>query len=220
MSATVEKRPLGKEGLEYLRYCLNYGRTLSEQVLEQFDLEEGELSVYVPEHVSIEESLEFKWGGKFDVERTWDLPEEGVNVEAVSCQTDPVVKEISLHLSQSPDNICILEDLIQRPSKWFLLFKKRMRNYIFLNKEVYLFLQPEHADFEKILDTIYDVRAMPVYNIFLTSFPRGEAIRLRPYQDISKTLTQQFATNTVKIFSLVYDGESFVVWEKILTLII
>ncbi len=214
MSTSIEKRPLGQEGLVYFKYCLNYGLTLSELVLKQFDLGEGNLSVYIPENIPVEESLEFKIGGKFEPGQIWHLPEEGVHIQSVSLLTDPVVEEINRHLSQSPDNVCILEDLIPRPRKWRFLFKKKMRNYIFLKNEVYLSLQPEHAYTEKVLDTIYDVRAMPVFSIFLTSFPHGEAVRLKPYQDISKTLVQQFASNTIKIFSLVYDGESFIIWEK------
>ena len=216
MNTHIEKRPVGQEGLDYLLDCLKYGLTLSKLVLKQIDLENGNLFVNVPEHISMEDSLVFRGGGKFDVVQTWHYPKEGMRVEAITFCTDPIEEEIIRHLNQSPHNICILENYLETPP----IFRRfpfwwRKQNLIFFGKEVFLFLQPEHAIIpEKISDTINRSYTMPTFSIFLTSFSHGEAVRLKPYQDISKTLVQQFASNTIKIFSLVYDGESFIIWEK------
>lgn len=204
---------MGEKGLEYLRGRLAYGNLLSKFVLETIDIDAGEAYVYIPEFVSIESTFKFKSGGKLEPQKSWRDKKEGVYIEVVPHLYSPVENEINRHLRQSAETICLLEDVDLSPTDSYTgnLSKK---NYIFLNDDVYIFLQPEHAGTEKILGSLRVIPAFGIFNSFLTSFPPVEVKTLKQFEFMSEDLLRKFASRTEKIFTSAYDGESFIFWQK------
>lgn len=199
--------------INYLKERLRWGITLSRVALETIDLDQGETHVYIPEHISMAEILEFNSGGKLEPEKTWRFKKEGVYVETIPHLFGPYEEEINRHLNHSPDNVCLMEDLDSSPTDPYLSSLKE-ENYIFVDNEVYLFLQQEHAGTKRIHRTLRLVPSFGIFNFFLTSFPPGETKKLNRFEFISKDILRQFAIRTEKIFTSAYDGESFVFWEK------
>jgi hypothetical protein len=213
MNNEIVKKTLGVKALDYLKERLKWGITFSKIVLEKIDLAHGEPYVYIPNYISMSDILEFNCGGKLEPEKTWRFKKEGICVETIPHLFGPYEEEVNRHLKQSPNNVCLLEDLDSSPTDPILDSLKE-ENYIFVDDEVYLFLQPVHAETERVQRTLRLVPSFGIFNFFLTSFPPGESKELNRFEFVSKDLIHEFAARTEKIFTSAYDGESFVFWQR------
>ena len=210
---TIVRRRLGEAGLSYLRERLAEGNTLSRLTLAAMDLDQGEAYVYIPEHISMKLTLKFELGGKLTPDPGWRNEKHGVYIEELPQCDPPIEAEVNHHLEKSRRNVCLLEDIDMRSSDSFCKILKK-ENYIFMEKDVYLFLLHKHAKTQRIMETISLPPAFGILNSFLTSFPPDAKPKLKKFTFMSEDILHQFAARTEKIFTSAYDGESFVFWEK------
>jgi hypothetical protein len=212
----IVKRSLAQAPLEYIRENLKYGLLLNTLARQSLDLSRGETYTYLPERISMEDSLKFKAGGKVEPHSYGRDEKRGVRWEAFLPLNAPIEMEFNRHLESSSENVCVVEDIFMEPDSIYLKEHRdeMVERYMFFENEAYLILFQEDAGKEIVRDTISCIPTGHYLNFFMTSFPPGERIDIQRYDTIPAALIYQFVARVEKIVTKAYDGESYIVWDR------
>ena len=213
---TIVKRPLGEAPLDYIRGNLNEGLLLGKLAAQSLDLSSGRTYTYIPQRISMADTLMFKAGGKIaSIDGRYD--QNGVRWENFTPLNAPIENEFNRHLEASAEHVCVVEDIYAGPNDPNLMKYKDIvsERFMFLDNEAYIILLSEDAGNRAIIKpTIESVPNPFTLNFFLTSFPPDQRIDIQRYDSIPTALIYQFASRIQKIITKAYDGESYIIWQR------
>lgn len=202
---------LGADGLAYLVSQLELGATFSRCLLRYAPLGAGEAVTYLPAGVSPEAARKFKEGGKLPTPPVgeWRRVEGGIAIPTPTTR-DHLAGLVAKALS-GPGTLCILEDPDAEPSNAGLE-RAHLRTALF-GREVYRLLiegssPPELEEAIRMAQSLWlCVGAVVRAKERLPALPsHGEQFTLETLE----LLTQQ----AEMIFTGAYDGEGYVIWER------
>jgi hypothetical protein len=211
MMAKYKEIDLGLEGFEYVKECLQSGKTLSGFLIHRIQESQGAVTTFLPSHVTESAAKEFHFGGKAIV-----LPNDGsvFSKEAVEVKTrfnavEQLSSVISKFLVKNDQCLCIFEDALASTGDPFLLSTdNRFASY---GDEVYYILCNEDAArLDKIVKTIRQANSWLCIGA-MASLPANCESILKSGK-LSRRDLEVIAKGTQKIIVGAYDGEGFLIW--------
>lgn len=208
----LKKYIFGFEAIEYIRYILEGGKTLSSYLLQNHDLDKGKVIACLPEGVSDKEAKEFEVGGKLNV------PPQSMKYKPRTIaypipNTDSYLAGIvQSFLITKERRLCILEDATRRPDDPIIT---PVDDLMFaVENEVYYMLSVKEAENkEKVARTINVANSLWHFVCVMTSFPKGGTL-LSDVKNIKVNDLKILADRAEKIAIGAYDGEGYLIWER------
>ncbi len=204
MTHSYQEFVFGIESIEYLQEYLISGNELSKQLLQGLNLSEGTSTATLPMGVTLEQAKLFRVGGKVKSSINTTTRQ---SVEPIDFQ---VIETIQHHLSQSPQNLCIFEDILSRPSDAFLATFEGILTY---QDQVYFALPSHYNTPQKIRQVIDNSKAIGHFVGVLTSGSFA-SMDFCHQQLIGVTELTILAAQTEKIIVGVYDEEGYLIWHR------
>lgn len=202
----------GFEAIEYIKDILKNGKTLSNCLLQDCDLDRGRVITYLPIDVNEEEAKKFKFGGKIKASPESIIYKPGTIAVPIPNTNGCLVKIIQDFLDNGDGNLCIFEDVTSIPSDPGISLKDT-RIFIYQN-EVYYVLFSKDADAkDRIDDTIWDSDSHWHFVCAMTSAPHDSCF-FRNKKNINANDLKTLAESAKKIAIGAYDGESYLIWSK------
>jgi len=208
---------LGDEGRDFLRGHLADGNTLSRCLLEYCDLNVGEVVTHLPGDINAKEAKRFSTGGKH---KDFRPAVRRILVDGKTWMTMEEKPDTVAHLAGlireflgKDRTLCIFEAAQCSPTDpWLRPDDERIRT---LDDEVYFALgKNDAADEGKITGTIRDAYSDWHFVCVMSSLPEEDLLSIR-----GKILTEGdvkvMAERAEKIAVRAYDGEGFVVWDRV-----
>ncbi len=178
------------DALPYIKERLSYGGKLAKMLLNTLNLDNGNISIYLPENLQTERYLQFEYGGIFH------------NKEAEEKLANLVFQFIKDH---EENYVIFQEALASMDTLWSLDNTKN--EYITHANEVYYLLNQD-SSLQYIMRMLGAAR-YPGIGI-LTS----HKIRLTNRQSITTSDIEELARNTRYILVDAYDQESYLIWTR------
>ncbi|HEX9930047.1 MAG TPA: hypothetical protein VGB02_16055 [Pyrinomonadaceae bacterium] len=209
-----KKIEFGVEAVNYIRECLSNGGTLSKFLLQNQNLNYGSVATYLPSTISNEFAKDFETGGKLppfmDSPQFLDASDKKLALVPKPNIDHLLVKEITDHLKERKENICLFEDAWANPKDHFLITSDV--EFSTYNDEVFYILNGENVSSKEILKTIRYARSW-LFLGFLTSKSKtivsDESIKFLTIDEL-----ELLAEKTTKVIVGAYDGEGFLIWNK------
>ena len=209
---------LEPRAIKYIRECLGYGLTLSRYILENLDLDTGQVITAFPEDANLETIDRYEYGGILPTapESEWRRVTGKDGRRFIMVPKYPFVSYpvsiIRSFLESDTGQICIFEEAMHKPSDPAL--QRRKSHFVTLQDEVYHLLTGREYSDKDIEQTIKEVGYdHPPLIGALASLPSAEdtsSIKKRITSDILIVL----AKRTEKIIVGAYDGEGYLIWHK------
>src|SRR4051812_11709737 len=132
---------LGSEAKKYVIKCLGMGLAMARSILEQHDINAGEVVACLDDFVDAQRIQQM----------TTDRLSGGL-VSDTGLSMDCLIDSIEEHLSKSSNNVCVLEDANAQPQDPYM--QKETSRYMVHEKEVYFVLTPDQRSRREIDDAI------------------------------------------------------------------
>lgn len=210
---------LGNDAINYVMKHLSYGHAISKTVLNKLDIQNGQIIVGLPEYANWEKVNDLEHGGILPaVDRSKWRTISGENGKTYTMELIPrffpfIVDNIKSFLMKSSTNLCILENANASPTDWAL---KNIQSIIWtFQSEVYHILGKGEQSQSEIEKTIKESESLWTWIGFLTSFPGIDSYPIVK-KEISMDIIMILAGNVEKILVGAYDGEGFLVWNRIM----
>lgn len=198
---------LGSESIDYIKNILKHGNTLSSNLLQSSDFDNGEVKTFLPHDVSNEDARYFKFGGKIKPPTIFEkmsLP--------IPSTTNYLIDTIQSFLREKEGRLCIFEDATRIPSDpWISLNDTRL--FIYKNEVYYILFAGDADNKEKIDDTIWDSDSHWHFVCVMTSVPQESGF-FRDAKSININDLSILAERAEKIAIGAYDGEAYLIWTE------
>jgi hypothetical protein len=182
---------LGVEGIEYIKEILQEGGALASVLLPTVAFNSGKAKTYLPIHVTTKVAKDFKSGGKTKADDEW------------------IVSSITDHLKKKKDQVVLFEHGLAKPKDDWI--KKNKSLFVFCDDTVIATVSGQDSK-EKVQQALLATRtAFPSQIIAIAQ--RNENIILGSTILVTKLI--EIAQTTEIIFVEAYDGEGFVIWQKL-----
>jgi len=189
----LKKFKLGSEAIEYIKYSLARGDTLSKYLLE-LPIIKGQVTTYLPTTTSRLQRLKFETGGVVNSSET----------------EENLVSLISSYLGKPGKKWAVFETLARPGDKSLRLRKAQFFTYN--QSEVYNFVTSDNNDPEKITNAIRSAKSYPFVAI-LTSISDVE-VDIGTDDEITKNFLGKLAKGAEYILIGAYDDEAVLIWNK------
>ena len=211
----MKKFVLGSEAIDYVRKCLEAGNKLAELVLEDVELEKGNVITFFPSFVKKKELNKFDIGGKLSqpFKAQWINRENGVSIP--SSIDNYLVSKIKNNLTNFKNGLCVFEDFLANP-KDPCLSNKRNSIYVYKN-DVYYFLFAQDVTKEKINQIIKWSSALPIHLGYIISDLKNNDFIMTSNKEntnLSKSELKIIVKRIKRIIVGAYDGEGYLIWSK------
>lgn len=216
MSQVIQEIELGPAGIRYVRERLADGKALSKCLLETLDLERGKLTTFLPPGVSEAEVYQFSYGGKLHQaeKRKTTLANGRSFYGAPVPNTDKLlISTIRAHLASTNSPFCIFEHQLAVPEDPWLSHKGLQ--IATTGRTVLLFLTAGQTDEELIRSTTK--RARSAFPPLVGALARSPSeMMLTNGARVEPDGLQRIAEQTEKLIVGAYDGESYLIWTRLL----
>jgi hypothetical protein len=212
--------PLGKEAIEWVRKTLTEGNTLSKYLLENINVDTGNVITFLPPEADIEKArTQFEWSViPMSPRSEWVWLKETHNGKhpvaiPVHRTVEPQVEIISKFLEADSNRLCVFEDMMMSP-KDPVFFKETNVVWLF-NEEIYhIVFSSEKHTFEQIRSAIsHAASAWPHFVGTITAFP--DLSQTRPFRkQLTNLELKTIAQNTQKLIIGAYDNDGYLIWSK------
>lgn len=202
----------GFEAIEYIKYILENGKTLSNCLLQNCDLDSGRVITYLPIYVNEEEAKEFKFGGKIKVSPESIIYKPGVIAVPIPNTNDCLIKIIQDFLDNGDGNLCIFEDATRNPTDPVISLKDT-RIFICQNEVYYVLFSKDAGAKDRIDDTIWDSDSHWHFVCVMTSAPKDSCF-FRNQKNINANDLKTLAERAEKVAIGAYDGEGYLIWSR------
>ncbi|MBN2240863.1 MAG: hypothetical protein JW712_13910 [Dehalococcoidales bacterium] len=204
---------------QYLTNCLLCGHTLSNSILNFFNLDDGHISTSIPINGDETNVYDFTHGRIFPEiqESEWQKLKDKDNSNAVWVPVQrvlkPVVDTIHRYLSDNPSGVCIVDETLAKSTdKWLQRIETKILVY---NDEVYHYVDYSRRTIKEIEEMISNSPGFwPPFIGVLTTIP-AEMKKLIIGKEIHQDILNVAAKQTKKIIVSAYDGEGYLIWNKI-----
>jgi hypothetical protein len=203
--------------VEYIRRQLGQGKSLSKSLLATIDFEKGDIiALSSTPFFGPEDILQFDWGGhapqavaKRERIKIGDTSYIAVPKASANKQLVEAIYE-SL---QNPESICFLENyLAEAHDPWLQGAKSRV---ITNGSEVYHTIFSADRDKGKIEAAIREWNGPPTSVGALGSMNEKDSGHIASMKTITTGQLTVFAETVQSIFIRAYDGEGYIVWNKL-----
>jgi hypothetical protein len=209
---------LGPAALDFIRKeRLTVGRTLARLLLDTLDLDSGRVSVFFPPGLSLDQLQEdFESMGMlpFPPESEWltFVQDDGMRVTATPIpEANSDLIAIALrHVRGKEEHLCIFEDPMKAPGQWASDAETRI---LVFQDEVYHLVQGLSVDEGDVDKALRDAKSAWEMIGALTSLPQENAITATQ-RELTLQQLRLMAERTVKLFTVAYDGEGYLIWHK------
>ena len=193
---------LGIEAIDYIRTSLADGKTLSRLILNVHNLDEGEVTTYLPKDVNSTTMLQFRVGGKVAVHPGPPKMVSETNIWLAS--------EIRSFLNRDNHRIVVFENALAKPDDPWL--RTRNAQAFFYEDDVYHFLTRKDAETDKVEKAIRDATSHLFIGAMSSMTPQT------PFPEQSRRATRDqiktIAGRTERIVVGAYDYEGYIIWTQ------
>ncbi len=224
MMVTYNEIKLDTEAIEYIKDRLADGKTLAKFLLEQRNLDSGEVITFLPPHANLERLKNFS-GGVLptpppETHHYYTTPDGTKSVMVPVPNTRPhLVTIIQEFLKQGDGHLCLFEHALASPADDFLSSPDeqdlRVRTF---EDDVYFLLIGNDLDREKIDKTIRYVTSYLIIGVLVCPLEEDNFLSLDQkiaYGKITHDELKLLAQRTEKIIVGAYDGESYLIWSDV-----
>lgn len=208
---------LGAEAITYIKKVLSLGCTLSSYVLQNVDLWSVKVVTGLPESANFDKINDFEAGLILPQvpESKWieNIGEDGKKstLIPIPIYTAYLFEKIKNYLESHRGGLCIFENANAKPSDPILRhYKSRIW---FFHDEVYHILGEGKHPFETIERVISEYRSSLNFVGFMTSLPENQ--KYSNLAKISSDVLLLLAERVDNIIIGAYDGESFLIWNRL-----
>jgi hypothetical protein len=206
---------LGGEAVRHMEYCLRHGKTLAKFLLEQFDLNAGRITTFLPSNVSPQAAEDFMSGGKFPAEPpVVAITKEGerVTMQRIPNCNEHLVRIIEAFISEREGRACVFEDALAAPGDPFL--SRSVAQLLVYGNEVYHLLIGRDVRTRTMSQALSQAHSIPIFIGVLTSVVDENNLVGPSPRSITAVELRAFAEGTERIIVGAYDGEGYVLWSK------
>lgn len=195
---------LGQEAINYIKFVLNGGKTLSCCILKNCNLDYGKVKACLPTNFNDDVNI-------FDYNRKI-LSSSIIN--NIPTKTDSLLAQIiESYLEIGGGNICILEDAAANADAPCMMHIIEDSDTLIFGQEVYYILSNKGVmDNKKIEKTIHNAKSLWHFVCIFTSLTKGEIMSLK--KDITEHELNLLAKNIVKMAIGAYAGNGYLIWQK------
>lgn len=210
---------LGPAALDFIREeRLAVGHTLAKLLLQSLDLHSGRVSVFFPPGLSVDQlQLDFEGGGMLpfppESEGRRFTQDDGMKVVVTPVpQVDSdLIAIIMKHIQTGDEPLCIMENAMVKPS--YPAASDSETQILVFRDEVYHLVRGGLLSARYIRRAIGKADSGFMLIGALTSLPRESAI-LPTEREIAVEKLRLMAERTVKVFTVAYDGEGYLIWHR------
>ncbi|MFA5794789.1 MAG: hypothetical protein WC980_06960 [Candidatus Brocadiia bacterium] len=191
------------------------GKILAKLISDSVNLKQGTIYTILPGGTSLDQVYSFEYGGvlpQLNKEQDIIMHIKGLKIPRPDnfIQLYSIIEE---YLKKDEENICIFIDAMRNADDKGSL-KERTDSFTFQNN-IYRYITPTNAEENKI-ETM--VKAFGSgWRAFTGILTKADKIDTPPFNKMEITLKKLeiLAKNTSKIIINAYDGEGFLIWEKV-----
>lgn len=205
---TLNEFQLGQEAINYIKFVLNGGKTLSYCILKNCNLDYGKVKTCLPPNFKDDVNI-------FDYNKNI-LSDSFINniPNNIPTKTDSLLAQIiESYLGIGGGNVCILEDAAANADAPCMMHVIEDSDTLVFGQEVYYILCNKGVmDNKKIEKRIHYAKSLWHFVCIFTSLTKGEIMSLK--KDITEHELNLLAKNTVKIAIGAYAGNGYLIWQK------
>lgn len=187
-------------------------RMLSKRIIETIDFHQGIFFTLLPFNAELDRLYEFSYGGIIPAipygTELYDIKgcQEAFHPQKVVTMDHALSAFIATYAKLKPQNCAIVENFMLEPND----FHANIKNVIMVNikNEVYYFLNKKNST-DQIYETIIKSSQVWHFLAVLTMMEGMVPISFN-HKDID-----QICNNSKFVVASAYDGESYILWEKI-----
>lgn len=209
MNKLVKKYISSTNAIEYFNENISYGKTLTQLFLKNFNIEDGNLYVFIPANINSKKIENFTWSFSSQPH----LSKENCETPDSTLPCEQAIQdEICKFLDQGKNNICIFEDSNAKPQDLFLKkLTPKTPVLFFEDKEVYYPILNQHSN---TVSTTMQMASSWLTIALLTSLTDGEGLTSEKNKISSEELAI-LADRVEKVILVAFDGEGFLLWENV-----
>lgn len=213
ISSFFREYKLDYPAIEYVKGNVQrYGLAFGNRLCQKVDFASGEVTTYAPNNIN---ALEKNRLERFDHGHLLSsLPSSAKEIlfrEKIEADFDlwlsPIVQN---HLESSRNAVCVFTDIDVKPVH--LVTMQSFMHVSIFEDEVYFLLTNEHSTAQDIDIAFCEVGSWSLV-CALTLYP--EVDRLTKESHLTLEELDIFANNIQKIIIMAYDGEGYLVWNKV-----
>ena len=213
----LKKYELGLQGSAYIKETIPQRSTLWTYALKFCDLDKGKVFTYLPEGMDRKQLEEFKYGGKLPrnlKDRVFYKQEDGRQmVMEPKSNTDEFISSIvESFIQNDKSKICIFEDTLAKSSDPCI--NKIKTPYWTYDDKVFHFFHGENKRDLSVMDVLNSANSSYLVWGAITSLNEQDDLVIGK-RDLEEDDLIKFAKGVEKIIVSAYDGESYLIWEKI-----
>lgn len=223
MSDAYKEITLGPEAIDYVRDRLAEGKTLAKFLLDRSDLDNGQVTTFLPTDADLSKINNFSRGGvlptpPLETHRHYTAPDgtKTVMVPVPDTNTE-LAAMIQAFLKQRDARICLFESAVAKSTDGFLSTPnaKDLRVLTF-QRDVYYLLK-ETDDREKIEKNLRYAKSHLVLGVLVHLSNQDKFLPLDEdflRQELTLDELKILAEDTEKIVVGAYDGEGYLIWSR------
>jgi hypothetical protein len=208
----IRKVDLGQSGLHFLEAKLGKGLTLPREVLDRHAVGAFACYTYLPDYVAQGDVLDYEFGGKVQPQPNRNGPHELAKyTRQMRSLGTLMTSAITLFLSQSTQNCCILEGHLPRKSDKFTENVLSERIMLFFGEEVYYALDHEASE-QRIERGLALSDSFLRLGFLVQDFPHDISEKIN--DSVDADFIGAIASHVAGVFVNAYDGESNVIAHR------
>lgn len=217
MMIIFKKYDLGSKGLIYIKKIISQEGIFGEHILKCCDFDKGNVSTHLPEGMSLSILEDFKHGGKLPRIPKGQIifkQEDGgqIKMEPKSNLDEFFSSIIESFVQNDKSKICIFEDILAKSSDPCI--KEMKTPYWTYNDRVFHFFPGEKKRDLSAMDVLNSAKNSYLVWGAITSLNEQDDLVMGK-RDLEEDDLIKFAKGVEKIIVSAYDGESYLIWEKI-----
>ena len=200
----------GDRSFKYLREQLNMGISLS-QIMNNLPIENGKVYAFVPQGINEESLYNFSYGGIYPFDK-----EELKTTNVIRVRNDAkkiILDIIEKHIILNEENCCLFEYPNAAPHDPWVATSGM--NFIHLNNEqMFFFFDKRSCEIEKLQEA-FSTSHTYIFLCVLSTLNINEHSHFAPFKEITDELLSLLVNESSSFFVRAYDGEGYLMWEKI-----
>ena len=224
MMNTYKEFILGPEAIEYVQKSLGMGKTLAHFIMVKSSSWRGKVFTFFPKDFLIKDNdiNEFMWGKLPQPSPTHKITRKNgkklIYVPLPSTQ-EYLITLIQKYLNEKEGRMCIFEDPYGKPSDLFFSSKEFLSmniSTLIFGNDIYYSLTKKDSDREHVTKVFNQGFAFsPPTIAIITSVSGKNWLPVKKQSEITLEQLKMLTDRAEKIIIGAYDGEGYLIWEKV-----